>query len=282
MSMSFLDDHQLFLDKLYSLCLLNDDFARIVLKDKTCLEYVLKTILDDEYLDIHHQTQYDIKNLKGRSVFLDIFGIDDQGTMYNIEIQNDDEGAHPKRARYHEGIIDAYHSYAGEKWKDIEDMIIIFITDNDVLHIEQQICHIERRIMETGEQFLDGTKIIYVNVKYRDETTELGRMLHDFQCSDPKDMYSEVLAKAIRYYKEGGGKKLMYDAFKEIREEGIGIGKAQGRAEGISIGKAEERVKSIRENITRMLEMNVLPDTIAKYLGISEEEVNNIIQSLTL
>ena len=62
--MSFLDDHQLFLDKLYSLCLLNDDFARIVLKDKTCLEYVLKTILDDEYLDIHHQTQYDIKNLK--------------------------------------------------------------------------------------------------------------------------------------------------------------------------------------------------------------------------
>ena len=70
----------------------------------------------------------------------------------------------------------------------------------------------------------------------------------------------------------------MYDAFKEIREEGIGI----GRAEGIGIGRAEERVKNIRENITRMLEMNVLPDTIAKYLGISEEEVNNIIQSLTL
>ena len=66
----------------------------------------------------------------------------------------------------------------------------------------------------------------------------------------------------------------MYDAFKEIR--------AEGREEGIGIGKAEERVKNIRENITRMLEMNVLPDTIAKYLGISEEEVNNIIQSLTL
>ena len=58
----------------------------------------------------------------------------------------------------------------------------------------------------------------------------------------------------------------MYDAFKEIREEGIGIGIARNN----------------EENITRMLEMNVLPDTIAKYLGISEEEVNNIIQSLTL
>ena len=240
--MSILDDRQLFLDKLYSLCLLNDDFARIVLKDKACLEYVLKTILDDEYKDIHHQTQYDIKNLKGRSVILDIFGVDDQGTMYNIEIQNDDEGAHPKRARYHEGIIDAYHSYTGEKWKDIENMIIIFITDHDVLHIQQQICHIERRIVETGEQFLDGTKIIYVNVKYRDETTELGRMLHDFKCSDPNEMYSEVLANAMRYYKEEGGMRLMYDAFKEIREE--------GRTEGIGIGKAQERVKNMRVKYT--------------------------------
>ena len=279
--MSFLDDRQLFLDKLNSLCLLNDDFARIVLKDKACLEYILKTILDDKYQDIHYQTQYDIKNLKGKSVILDIFGIDGQGTMYNIEIQNDDEGAHPRRARYHEGIIDAYHSYVGEKWKDIEDMIIIFITDHDVLHVQQQICHIERRIIETGEQFLDGTKIIYVNAKYRDETTELGRMLHDFQCSDPNEMYSEVLANAMRYYKEEGGQKLMYDAFKEIRAEGITEGISIGRAEGIGIGRAEERVKNVRENITRMHELHLSLDIIAKSLGMSEDEVNHIIQSLT-
>ena len=118
-------------------------------------------------------------------------------------------------------------------------MIIIFITDHDVLHIQQQICHIERRNIETGEQFLDGTKIIYVNVKYRDETTELGRMLHDFKCSDPNEMYSEVLANAMRYYKEEGGQQLMYDAFKEIREEGRTEGISIGRAEGIGIGKAE-------------------------------------------
>lgn len=54
-------------------------------------------------------------------------------------------------------------------------MIIISITGHDVVHIQQQICYIKRRIMETGEQFLDGAKIIYVNTQYRDETTELGR-----------------------------------------------------------------------------------------------------------
>ena len=62
----------------------------------------------------------------------------------------------------------------------------------------------------------------------------------------------------------------MYDAFKEIREEGINI----GRAEGIGIGIARNN----EENITRMLEMNVLPDTIAKYLGISEEEVRQVMK----
>ena len=40
-------------------------------------------------------------------------------------------------------------------------------------------------------------------------------------------------------------------------------------------------VKNIRENITRMLELHLSLDIIAKSLGISEEEVNHIIESLT-
>ena len=48
--------------------------------------------------------------------------------------------------------------------------------------------------------FDDSSYIIYVNGKYRGND-EIGKLMHDFSCTNPDDMNYEALAKKARYYK---------------------------------------------------------------------------------
>ena len=57
------------------------------------------------------------------------------------------------------------------------------------------------------------------------------------------------------------------------RKEGEAIGEARGRAEGKAEGKAEEQSAIAR----RMLKDNVPVEAIAKYSGLSEDEVRKLM-----
>ena len=79
--------------------------------------------------------------------------------------------------------------------------------------------HIERCILETGERFQDGSHIIYVNGAYRDDSP-LGRLMHDFSCTDPADMYYNILADRVRFFKESKeGVAIMCKAMEDMRRE---------------------------------------------------------------
>ena len=147
------------------------------------------------------QGQYGIKNLQGRSVRLDILAVDTNNRTYNIEIQRSDRGAGAKRARYNSSLIDANITEAGDKYDALTETYVIFITENDVLKAGLPIYHVDRIIQETGEPFGDEAHIIYVNSQIKNET-ELGKLMHDFSCTDPKDMYYKILADRVRYFKE--------------------------------------------------------------------------------
>ena len=182
--------------------LLDDDFMSKVFEDKTCAEFLLQIILQRHDLKVQSvQGQYDIKNLQGRSVRLDILAVDTNNRTYNIEIQRSDRGADAKRARYNSSLIDANITEAGDKYDALTETYVIFITENDVLKAGLPIYHVDRIIQETGEPFGDEAHIIYVNSQIKNET-ELGKLMHDFSCTDPKDMYYKILADRVRYFKE--------------------------------------------------------------------------------
>lgn len=54
--------------------------------------------------------------------------------------------------------------------------------------------HVDRMIKETDEYFGDGSHIIYVNGSYKDDSSSIGRLLHDFRCISSSDMFYPVLA----------------------------------------------------------------------------------------
>lgn len=208
------------LQRLRGFRLLDDDFMSKVFEDKACSQFLLQIILDKKSLNVQKvHAQYDVKNLQGRSIRLDIIATDENGRVYNIEIQRSDKGASIKRARYNSSLLDANVTEPGDDYEKLAETYVIFITENDVLKAGLPIYHIDRTIKETGAMFRDGAHILYVNSQIKDET-ELGRLMHDFSCTDAKDMHYKILADRVRYFKEDAkGVETMCRAMEEMRKE---------------------------------------------------------------
>lgn len=67
---------------------------RNVFKQKECLEYVLQVIMEKQELQVIDQViQKDYKNLQGRSAILACVAKDEEGRQFDVEIQQDNEGA---------------------------------------------------------------------------------------------------------------------------------------------------------------------------------------------
>lgn len=177
-------------EKIKHFTIMNDIFMRNVLKETACTEYILQVIMNMKELKVIDQTlQKDYKNLQGRSAVLDCVARDAENNHFNVEIQGENDGASPKRARYHSGLLDMNLLNPGEPFDSLPETYVIFITKNDVLGYNLPINHIRRRSNETGEIFEDGQHIIYVNSKKQDDT-ELGRLMHDLHCKEADKMYS--------------------------------------------------------------------------------------------
>ncbi len=230
-----------YLENLKKFRLMDDDFMAVVFEDIPCTETLLRIILKRDDLIVKNvRPQYEIKNLGGRSVRLDIFAEDHAGQVYNVEVQRKDHGAVQKRARYNSSLIDAHITDPGDDYNKLGEVYVIFITEHDVLKAGRPIYHIDRTIEETGEKFNDGSHIIYVNSLIQDET-ELGQLMHDFFCTDPDDMNYKILSDRVRYFKESEkGVKTMCKIMEELREEGYNEGWAGGLAEGLADGEARK------------------------------------------
>lgn len=217
-------EHQEDLQRLRDFSPMDDDFMRCLFKDNIPLvELVLRIITDKQDLVIIDcQIQKDMKRLAGaRSICLDAYGTDSSGKKYDLEIQREDKGADPHRARYHASVMDIENLDAGQEFKELPDTYTIFITEKDFYGKGEPVYPIERMNLATGEPFADGEHILYVNGEYRGES-DLGKLMHDFRCTDADDMNFELLAERTRYLKENPkGVSEMCKAMEEMRHETV-------------------------------------------------------------
>lgn len=183
--------------------LMDDTFMNKVFEDKECAELLLRVILGrDDLTVVKVVSQLELKNLQGRSARLDIFAVDNQGKQYDVEVQRNDEGAAPRRARYNSSLMDANVLLPSEKFDNLPESYIIFITEHDVLKGGKPLYTVNRTISELDHEiFTDGSHIIYVNGEIRNETA-LGELMQDFFCKDPREMHYKVLSDRAGYFKD--------------------------------------------------------------------------------
>lgn len=99
--------------------------------------------------------------------------------------------------------------------------------------------------------------ILYVNSE-KQEDTELGKLMHDLNCINADEMYSEILARRVYELKETQeGVDCMCREMDQIYKEGIGTGE----------------MKAKKETAISLAEMGLSADKIAQAVKVSVEVV---------
>ncbi len=263
--------HQEDLQRLREFRLMDDDFLTKCFGGNTAsIELVLQIVLekpDLKVLDV--RTQVYVENLLNRSVRLDILATDNTGAKLNVEVQRADKGAGRKRARYNSSMMDANLLKKGEDFDKLPETWVIFITENDVMGKGLPLYPIERCFLGTGERFEDGSHILYVNGTYRSDTP-IGKLMHDFSCTDAADMYYGTLADRVRFFKESKeGILIMCKAMEDMRKESIQEGIKEGIREGIREGAVNTVKKMLAAGKYALEE-------IADISGLSLDEVKEL------
>ena len=275
-----------------------------------CAEVVLRAVLGNPSLRvISVDVRRDVLSLGSRSVQLDIAAEDEDGRLYDVEVQRDPGRAEPQRARLYAALIDSQALGKGAGFADLPESYVIFIVNGDALGDGVPLSVFERTRLQDGRLFGDGSRIVYVDASYNFGDTVLGDVMHDFVCPDPDSMRNPVLAERARYFKkaEKGAEEMgdvIYDfideqvekrvkeqvdermklAEDEIRqramrtglEQGIEQGIERGIEQGLERGREQERA----EMVARLASNGSLSrETVAELLGMTVDEVDACISA---
>lgn len=215
---------------------------------------LLKIILkkdDIQVISVVGQRELQSPVVGGRDIRLDILAKDSTGKHYNVEVQKKPEEAHIRRARFNSSMMDSRMLKAGQKFSELQDSYMVFITQTDIFGHGIPIYTINRHFEEIDDIFDDGSHIVYVNGNYKGDDT-IGKLMHDFGCKESKDMYYPELARGVRHFKEEGGRKRMCEAVekyaKEYAEE-YAKEYAEKKAENVRLNSLLETIKNLMDSM---------------------------------
>lgn len=186
----------------------------------------------------------------GRTVILDIFAVDSSGKHYDVEVQRADHGADRKRARFLSGVLDSRMLKASEDFANLNESYVIFITEKDVMGAGLPLYHVNRVIEELNTAFGDGNHIIYVNGAYKNDSSDIGKLMHDFRCTSAIDMFYDVLKNGMHHFKETEGGRLAVCRAIELYGE-------------------QQKMEKAKETAINLHNMGMNVDFIAKAVNVS-------------
>ncbi|MDO4804365.1 MAG: hypothetical protein Q4A32_06060 [Lachnospiraceae bacterium] len=125
---------------------------------------------------------------------------------------------------------------------------------------------VDRQITSTGKPFDDGEHIIYVNGEDKDTSAALGKLMHDFFCTDPDDMHYKELADKVRYFKEDEkGVAAMCKVMEDMRNEAA--------IDGAKKAVAKRNIEFAR-SLIQLGKLTI--DEIAASAGLTVEQVKGL------
>ena len=265
---------------------IDSPFFKVLGKHEDFVKEITEAIIGRRIVIRNYETEASLQNIPGRSIAMDLYVRTADDIHINIEAENSKYRASPKRARLHNSSLDASITHKGQKYEQLQDVYIIFLTSKKVFKDDSFVYHIVRKLQESDEIFEDAVHIIYVNCMKADDS-HLGEIAHDMLCSNPDDMINPVIRKLVREYKKKQeGEKYMCEIIdryietelKEKIEISRAEGRAEGKAEGRAEGKAEGKAKEKREIAKRLFEKGFSVIEIMEITGLSQKEIIGIKQ----
>lgn len=201
---------------------IDDLMFRTMAEDKAFCEEILRVILSDPALTVLESTpQYAGTNPQGRSVILDAKCILGDGRKIDIEVQKANDTDHQRRVRYNGAILTTNLTDPGEKFENIPNVCVVFISRFDIFNGNRCLYHVDRVIRETGKVVDNGFEEVYVNAKVKDgsEVSELMEVFVDDAAYNSK---FPVTSGSKRRYKETEeGQQVMCEIVERLVNENI-------------------------------------------------------------
>lgn len=231
-----------------------------------------------------------------KSVRLDVYLDDEEGTTFDLEMQNLRRLDLPKRSRFYQSMIDIDHLAAGAEYGELPDSYIIFICMFDPYQTGMHKYEFrELCVQDPGIELGAGTSKVFINaLSKEEEMSEDMRAFLDFLCdgrtgsSLTRDLASSVAqAKAFKPWEaeymqwneiislaEQDARKIgREEGREEGRAEGREEGRAEGREEGRTEGREEGRTEAIFESVSKIVAGGICDaDRACELLGVSPEE----------
>ena len=194
-----------------------------------------------------------------KGIRLDVYTMDEEQRVYDIDMQVDNYENLPHRTRYYHSMIDLELLEKGKDYSQINDSYVIFICkDRPAEDYVNPVYTFRYQSVEKPQKYLeDGTWTVIVNAGC--DTKKLSPDLRDFlnfvhsgaPSTDP-DSLAAKLADAVSKARQNRIWRADYMTYEQEMKHQFFLGKEEGRAEGLKEGlekglekgRAEERARA--------------------------------------
>ena len=237
---------------------LSNDVFMIFAKNKKFCQEFLRVILEDKKLKvIENDIQKYLPSAFNKYVTVDMLCKLGDGSIVNVEIQLTKEKEHARRIFTYASKIKNYLTEKGTKYKDLKDIIEIYLTKEDIFKKGSTVYEVEMNIVSDREEHVAkwdaGLKVYYVNTKglTNKNINEYLKLLTDKTTINRRYRQTSSIKEGL--YKKGGAvmSKEMQAVLKDMKEEG----RQEGRQEGMLhafIGMIKDGLITIKDAAKRL------------------------------
>ena len=269
-------------DKVFGMVMENKDFCKYLLE-------IIIPGLKIEKIDWFDE-QVEINNVKrkddAKEVCLDVLVIDQEGRVYNIEMQTSDRNDLGRRMRYYLSRLDLrYTLNKGKTYNDLKDTYVIFLCrfkpkKGELFYSSYHTYCDQNKI----KQLQDGaTKIIINSQKSTKGQSKDLQALAKLMNNEPVKLnkhfdYAQRKIKEINEDPEMREKIMLYETKMLEREQAAGkVGYEQGMRHGIEQGKIDSVKAIIESQINNRNTLDQATEFVKKLKLVSDEELEKII-----
>ena len=264
--------------------LFDDWFLRRFMKDyPQGAELIIRICLgrkDLHVTELRVQEPFFSHNVMGKDGMLDVWAKDDNGEIYNIEVQFDNRGASPRRAFQYLSLMTQYELAKGSDYQTRPNCYVIFITRHDYFKKNEPyywICGFTEDKKDVGI----GAYILYINGSWRGGD-ELSYLVEDMNQPDPDKMHFTEISDRVRKLKTISQEEKMSGSLAYLKDiwtsEGRNQGFTDGRNQGIETGRVENMIQNVQ---SLMDNLKITLDEAVDLLKIRKEDLEIIKNKLS-
>ncbi len=211
------------------------------------------------------------EGLDSKSVRFDVY-VKDSNRVFDIEIQTATKYNLQKRSRYYQSMIDMDCLTHGEDYEHLKDSYIIFICLEDIFDKKLPAYFFENICVQDGKTRLkDGAYKVFFNASEYDkiESKEEKAFFKFLLGDSADDEFTRTIAEKVNRAKKSAAFRRQYMTWEQEMKHLSRVAFEEGKAEGLSEGARQKAV----ENAKNMLNDGVQVEQIAKWTGLSVDEI---------